>query len=195
MKHIINIILCITLSILLISCVHKDIYQNKMIIIDKKNITKSCIITNNFYSDQCIEETTINYNNIDYIELSYKYEMDFNFPDTSNVIIKEKTDIIIEQDNETIYTETIDKTKLTDTRDKLSYYRLEGNNKIYIKPIFNRINNYLKNNNLSKANTNSYIKRVISFEVKGKIPETNIVEYVIIKQNNLATIKINELIN
>ena len=94
MRKLIKIILCLLLISIIGACINKkqeDIEEYKSILIDSKTSTKSCLITNNFYSDQCIETTKVNYKQTNYIDLYYKYQLDFNFKEESDINIKTKT--------------------------------------------------------------------------------------------------------
>lgn len=197
MTKYIKILLCILLIIVLASCLHKrkeNEIENQIIITDKQTTVKSCLITNNFYSDQCVETTNIDYKNINYIELYYKYDIDFNFLEETDINVKTKTILIIEQNNKEIYNEEIEVTNYNDIRNESSPYKLEGSTKLYPDIIIDKINKHLSKNNIDPSTTNSYVKTIISLTSKGKIDKTDIVEFIATEENGIINVTTNYLI-
>lgn len=197
MKKYLKLILCIFLVILLAACINKrkenDI-DNQLIITDKQTTIKSCLITNNFYSDQCIENNNIDYKHIDYIELYYKYDIDFNFIEETDINIKTKTVLIIEQNSKEIYQEEIEITNYKDIRTESSTYKLEDNVKLYPKTLIDKINKYHTNNNIDQTTTTSYIKTTVSIKASDKINKIDIVEFITKEENNLINVTTNYLL-
>ena len=102
MTKYIKLLLCILLIIVLASCLHKrkeNEIENKIIVTDQQTTVKSCLITNNFYTDQCVETTNIDYKNINYIELYYKSYEEVLKASVSNTLDTTDKDIITKINN------------------------------------------------------------------------------------------------
>lgn len=197
MTKYIKLILCILLVIILAACIHKrkdNEIENQLIITDKQTIIKSCLITNNFYSDQCIEATNTVPKNVDYIELYYKYDIDFNFLEETDINIKTKTILIIEQNEKEIYTEEIEGTNYNDIRLEASSYKLEDSTKLYPSILLDKINKYHNQNNIDKTTTTSYIKTTVTLTAKNKIEKTPIIEFIATEENENINITTNYLV-
>lgn len=197
MTKYIKLLLCILLIIVLASCLHKrkeNEIENKIIVTDQQTTVKSCLITNNFYTDQCVETTNIDYKNINYIELYYKYDIDFNFLEEADINIKTKTILVIEQNNKEIYEEEIEITNYNDIRKEASPYKVEGSTKLYPDILIDKINKYQSKNNIDPSTTNSYIKTTVSLTSKGKIDKTNIVEFIAKEEQGFINVTTNYLL-
>ena len=132
MKQILKLFILIIISFNISACSNKTSISYEITSSDIKY--KTCLITNNFYSDQCIENKNNIPTSIDYLNIKSEYKISYN------------QEIVFNYD--VIYNTTL-------------YIKDKDNNIIYNIVKENIINTYTKelnNNPLITLNYNLYIK-------------------------------------
>ena len=97
-----RIIILVVIMLLISGCNKKEIAVEPISITTTQIKTKSCLITNNFYSDQCIEGNQVSTSLIDYVNIDYEFEITSGIEEF-DYHIYEDTYIVIEQDEKIIY--------------------------------------------------------------------------------------------
>ena len=129
--------------------------------------TKSCLITNNFYSDQCIEGNDISTALMDYVNVDYEFELKTSDSKEFDYHVYEDTYIVIEEEDKVIYEEKVDETKFSDIKDGRDIITIEGTEKIYPKPYIEKIAKVLYEKQYSPSKT--YIKYIQKIKTTNNI--------------------------
>lgn len=180
-----KIVLLILIIFLIAGCVKEEKNSTKVTFITNEIQTKSCLITNNFYSDQCIEGTTVITSLMDYVNVDYEFEMKLSEPKEFDYKIYEDTYIIIENEDKIIYEEKVDKTTFSDISDGKQNILINGTEKIYPKPYIEKIDKI--KNEQGYISSKSYIKYI------QKVKTTNGIKkdlFEVIIEPNGETIKV-----
>lgn len=170
-----RIIILVVIMLLISGCNKKEIAVEPISITTTQIKTKSCLITNNFYSDQCIEGNQVSTSLIDYVNIDYEFEITSGIEEF-DYHIYEDTYIVIEQDEKIIYEEKVDNTKFSDIKDGREKIVIEGTEKIYPKPYIEKINKIVKEKGYTSIKT--YIRYIQKIKTTNNI-KTDLLEVTI----------------
>ena len=170
-----RVIVLIAITLLISGCVKEEQPVQPISITTTEIKTKSCLITNNFYSDQCIEGNNVSTTLLDYVNVDYEFEITSGIGEF-DYHIYEDTYIIIEQNDKIIYEEKVDNTKYSDIKDGREKIVVEGTEKIYPKPYLEKINKVINKKGYNPTRT--YIKYIQKIKTTNNI-KTDVIEVII----------------
>jgi hypothetical protein len=169
-----KILTLIILIILLTGCLKKQDLIEKATIKKEEISILTCLVTNNFHSDQCATVTKDEVPAMDYVKISYDYDLNFDTKEEIDIHIDEKLYIVVETTEGKTYREEVDKERTSDIYNGKDLMNIQGGTSIYTKMYFDKIEKLIKEKNLipskkyisytTKINTNKNIK-VEMFEI------------------------------